>query len=155
MKMLLILGKNFQKIALVCYFTRKLELVPNILRQIVDKSLKQQSTVPRIFLKILEANLNSSKICESKKYVKGCFALSRLLVTDFLLFNVLFQSSVKMFKVPGFQVLGSWVLDPGVPGPVSRVPSSGFPRSGSWILGSLILGPGCWGPGSRILYPES
>ena len=31
----------------------------------LDESLKQKSTVPRIFLKILEANLNPRKICES------------------------------------------------------------------------------------------
>ena len=79
--------------------------------------------------------------------MKGLFALSRLLVTDFLLFNVLFQSSVKMFKVPGFQVLGSWVLGPGVPGPVPWIPSSGFLKPDSRVLGSLVLGHGCWGPG--------
>ena len=45
-----------------------------------------------------------------EKYVKGCFALSRLLVSDFLLFNVLFWSSMKKFKVLGSQILESWVL---------------------------------------------
>ena len=35
------------------------------------KSSKQKSTVPRIFLKTLETNLNSRKICESKNILKG------------------------------------------------------------------------------------
>ena len=47
-----------------------------------------------------------------EKYVKEYFALSRLLVSDFLLFNVLFWSSIKKFKVPGSQILESWVLGP-------------------------------------------
>ena len=48
-----------------------------------------------------------------EKYVKGYFALSHLLVSDFLLFNVLFWSSTKKFKVLGSQILESWVQSPG------------------------------------------
>ena len=64
-----------------------------------------------------------------EKYVKGYFALSRLLVSDFLLFNILFWSSIKKFKVPGSQILESWVLGLG----------SWVPGSRSWVLG-----PGSW-----------
>ena len=55
-----------------------------------------------------------------EKYVNGYFVLLHLLVSDLLLFNVLFWSSVKKFKVPGSWRPESWVSDPGVPG------------SGSW-----------------------
>ena len=60
---------------------------------------------------------------KKEKYGKGYFVLSRLLVSDFLLLNVLFWSSVKKFKVPDFEVLslGSWVF-----GLESQVPESGF-----------------------------
>ena len=59
-----------------------------------------------------------------EKYVKGYFALSRLLVSDFLLFKVLFWSSIKKFKVPGSQILESWFQDPG----------SWVLRPRSWVL---------------------
>ena len=59
-----------------------------------------------------------------EKYVKGCFALSCLLVSDFLIFNVLFWSSIKKFKVQGSQILESWVLGP----------ESGALSLGSWVL---------------------
>ena len=70
-----------------------------------------------------------------EKYVKGYFAFSRLLVSDSLIFNVLFWSSVKNFKVPGSQILESWVLCPE----------------------SRILSPGSWvvDPVSRIQSPGS
>ena len=60
------------------------------------------------------------------KYVKGCFALSRLL-KRFLTFQRLNLKLIKNFKVPGSQVvcLGSW-------GP------------GSWVPDSRVLGPGSW-----------
>ena len=73
-----------------------------------------------------------------EKYVKEYFTLSRLLVSDFLLFNVLFWSSIKKFKVLGSQILESWILDLEFqdPGPRSWIPG---PRSwvsgpGSWVL---------------------
>ena len=68
-----------------------------------------------------------------EKRVKGQFALSRLLVTDFLLLSVLFWSwsSIKKFKVSGSQILESWV-----PGPRS------------YVLGP---GPQVLGPGSQVL----
>ena len=53
-----------------------------------------------------------------EKYVKGYFALSCLLVSDFLLFNVLFWNSIKKFKVLGSQILESWSW---VPSPESQV----------------------------------
>ena len=58
-----------------------------------------------------------------EKYVKGYFALSRLLVSDFLLFNVLFWSSIKKFRGPRFWSLESWVLglEFQIPGPEIRV----------------------------------
>ena len=68
-----------------------------------------------------------------EKYVKGYFALSRLLVSDFLLFNILFWSLIKKFKVLGSQILESWVLD----------------------LESQVPGPKNLGPGSRVLGPGS
>ena len=57
--------------------------------------------------------------------LKGYFALSRSLVSDLLLFNVLFSSSIKKFKVLGSQILESWVLSlrSWVPGP------------STWVLG--------------------
>ena len=66
-----------------------------------------------------------------EKYVEGYLALSRLLVSDFLLSNVLFWSSIKKFKVPGTQILESWVPGPGsqVLGPVTQVSGPG-----SWVL---------------------
>ena len=85
--------------------------------------------------------------------LKGYFALSRLLVSDFLLFNVLFWSSTKSSKsgCPRFWSSGSWVL-----GLESQVPD---PGPGSWVLGpkSRVLGPGSWvpGPESRVLGPGS
>ena len=85
-----------------------------------------------------------------EKYVKRYFALSRLLVSDFLLFKVLFWSSIKKFKVPGSQILEPWVLSLGcwVPGPRSWVHGSGFwvPGLGSWFLrpGSWVSSPGFW-----------
>ena len=59
--------------------------------------------------------------------LKGYFELSRLLVSDLLIFNVLFWSSIKKFKVQGSQILESWVLS-----------------FGSWVSGSRfrVLGPG-------------
>ena len=69
-----------------------------------------------------------------EKYVKVYFVLSRLLVSDFLLFNLLFWSSIKKFEVPGSQILESWVL-----------------RFWSWVPGfrSQDLGPGFWILGLR------
>ena len=68
--------------------------------------------------------------------LKGYSALSRSLVSDFLLFNVLFSSSIKKFKVMGSQILESWVLSLGswVPGP------------STWVLGPKfwVLGLGSW-----------
>ena len=57
------------------------------------------------------------------KYVKECFALSRLLLSDFLLFNVLIWSLIKNFEVSGCEVLGPGpcVLGFRVPDPESRV----------------------------------
>ena len=57
------------------------------------------------------------------KYVKGCFALSRLLWSDLLFFNVLIWSSIKNFEVSGSEVLGpgSCVLGFRVLDPESRV----------------------------------
>ena len=74
------------------------------------------------------------------KYVKGYFALSRLLVSDFLLFNILFLKFNKKVQSSGVPDCG--VLDPEawIPGPGSWVPGHG-----SWILG----------PGSWILDPRS
>ena len=81
--------------------------------------------------------------------LKGYFTLSRLLVSDFLLFNVLFWSSIKKFKVPGSQILESWVLSLGswVPGPRSWVAGPG-----SWVS---VAGPRSWvsGPGPQVLGP--
>ena len=86
----------------------------------LDKSLKQKSTVPRIFLKISERNFNLRKICESKNMWKGALRYHVYsLVSDFLLFNVLFWSSIKKFKVQGLKF---WDLESWVPGP------------GSWLL---------------------
>ena len=84
-----------------------------------------------------------------EKYVKVYFALSRLFVSDFLLFNVLFWSSIKVQNpgVPDFGVLGpkSWVLSL----------SSQIPQPGSLVpgLGSCVSGPGFRvpGPGSWVL----
>ena len=84
-----------------------------------------------------------------EKYVKGYFALSRLLVSDFLLFNVLFWSSIKVQNpgVPDFGVLGSesWVLSPRSRDmdPVSRVPGPW-----SWVLGPGSRVPRVWVLGS-------
>ena len=71
-----------------------------------------------------------------EKYVKEYFALSRLLVSDFLLLNVLFWSgsSIKKFKVPGSQILQSWVLGLESHNPVPGTPVLG-PGSGSQVLG--------------------
>ena len=63
-----------------------------------------------------------------ENFLKGYFVLSSLLVSDFLLFNVLFWSPIKKFNVLGSQILESWVLGPR-----------------SWILG----------PGSCVPGPES
>ena len=67
---------------------------------IVDKSIKKKSRLPRIFLKIKKkTNLDSRKnqiIFISEKYVKGYYVLLRLLISDFLLFKVLFWSSIKV-----------------------------------------------------------
>ena len=85
-----------------------------------------------------------------EKNVKLYFVLSRLAVSDFWLFNVLFWSLVKKFKVLGSHILESWVLgpEPFVLGPTSHV---SWPRS--WVLdpdsrvfrpSSQVLGPGSW-----------
>ena len=51
------------------------------------------------------------KLCHAVTLLlKGYFALSLLLVSDFLLFKVLFWCSRKKFKVLGSQILESWVL---------------------------------------------
>ena len=62
--------------------------------------------------------------------MKGCFAISRLLVSDFLIFNVFFlkfNKKAQSSRVQGFGVLspGSWEPGPGDPG--SWVPGSGDP----------------------------
>ena len=83
--------------------------------------------------------------------IKGYFALSRLLVSNFLLFNVLFWSSIKKSWGPRFWSPGSWVL-----GLESQVPCPGswVPVPGSWVLGlwSRVPGPGSWVsvPGSWV-----
>ena len=79
--------------------------------------------------------------------MKGCFALSHLLVSYFLLFSVLFGSSLKKFKVSGSQVLGheSWVLGPGILGLRSWVPGPRF-----WVLGPGFSGSGSWALGLRV-----
>ena len=75
-----------------------------------------------------------------EKYVKGYFALSRLLVSEFLLFNVFQRPGVPDFGVVGPE---AWVLSPKsrVLGPGSWVLllDYGLPRSwvsdpGSWVL---------------------
>ena len=73
-----------------------------------------------------------------EKYVKGYFALSHLLVSYFLLFNVLFWSSIKKFWGRRFWSLKSWVLSLGsqAPGPGTQALGPGF-----WVLS---LGPGFW-----------
>ena len=78
----------------------------------------------------------------SEKYVKGYFVLSRSFISDFLLFNVLFRSSLKKFKVLGSQILEFWVLSLGswVPGPRSRVLG----------LGSRVLSTEPWVTGLRF-----
>ena len=60
-----------------------------------------------------------------EKYVKEYFVLSCLLVSDFVLLNDLFWSSIKTFKVPGSKVFGPWVLG-----------------AGSQVLGSWVADPG-------------
>ena len=91
-----------------------------------------------------------------EKYVKVYFVLSSLLVSDFLLFNVLSWSSIKKFKVLGSQILESWIL-----GPESLVLSTRSQVLGpkSWVLGPgcMVLGLTSWvlGPGSWVLGPES
>ena len=92
------------------------------------------------------------KLCHAVALLlKGYFALSRLLVSDFLLFNVLFWSSIKKFKVLGSQILESWVLSLGswVPGPRSQVPSSGSRVTGPV---SQVLDPGSGFPGPGSLF---
>ena len=68
--------------------------------------------------------------------LKGCFALSRLLLSDFLLFNVLF-----LIFIMGSQILRSGVLslESWVPEPEFRAlgPRSWVPGLGYWVL---ILG---------------
>ena len=126
-------------------------------RSIKQKSylevLKQKSRVLVIFLKIYETNLNSRK---KSSNLKGYFVLSSLLVSDFLLCNVLFWSSIKNFKVPGSQILESWVLGPefGVWSPRSQDPGL---ESCALGPGSWVLGPGSWilDPGSWVLDPQS
>ena len=75
-----------------------------------------------------------------EKYVKGYFALSRLLVSDFLLFNILFLKFNK-------KVQSSGVPDCGVLDPEAWILS---PRSQVSGPGSQVMGPGSWvlGPGS-------
>ena len=105
-----------------------------------------------------------------EKYVKRYFALSHLLVNDFLLFNVLFWSSIKKFKLPRSQNLESWVLGSEfwVLSPRSYVPEPEFcvlghrsrvSSPGSQVLGhkSHVLGSESWvlGPRSLVLGVES
>ena len=63
-----------------------------------------------------------------EKNVKEYFVLSRLAVNDFWLFNVLFWSLVKKFRVLASHILESWVLgpEPFVLSPMSYV---SLPRS--------------------------
>ena len=85
----------------------------------LDKSLKQTSTVARIFMKVSETNRNSRKICESKNMRESV----PLLVSDFLLFKVFvskFNKKAQSPNVPNFGVLSPvswapvyWVLSPG------------------------------------------
>ena len=90
-------------------------------------------------------NLYEGKMC------KGIFWVSCLLASDFLLFNVLFWSSIKKFKVLGSQVLESYVS-----GPETLVSSPGTQNPvmdpGSRLLGprSRILDPGSWIPGPHF-----
>ena len=107
-------------------------------RSHLDKSLKQKSRVPKIILKISETNLNSKKnpiIFMREKYVRVCFSLSHLPVSEFLLFHVLFWSSINKSKSRG----------PRFCGPESRI-------YGSWVLspGFQILGPGILSPHFRL-----
>ena len=86
-----------------------------------------------------------------EKYVKGYFALSRLLVSDlrYQRFILKFNKKVRSPGVPDFGVLSpeAWVLSPR-----SRSKDLG---SGSWVShpGSRVLNPGSWvpSPGSWIL----
>ena len=77
-------------------------------------------------------------LCHVALLIKKYFALSRLLITDFLLFNVFF----KIF-ILGSQILGSWLLSlqSWVQGP------------SSWVLGLVywVLSPGVFGHGSWVL----
>ena len=93
----------------------------------LDKSLKQKSTVARIFMKVSETNRNSRKIWESKNMRESV----PLLVSDFLLFKVFvskFNKKAQSPNVPNFGVLS----------PVSWAPVY-------WVLS----------PGSRVLDPKS
>ena len=105
------------------------------------KILKQNPGYPESWWKFMKQTLTQEKKSNNLyegKCIKRNFALSRLLVSDFLLFNALFWSSIKKFKVPGCHILESLV-----PGPGSWVPSPGF-----WVLN---LGSWVTGPGSQVL----
>ena len=82
-----------------------------------------------------------------EKYVKGYFALSRLLVSEFLLFNVFQRPGVPDFGVVGPE---AWVLSPKsrVLGPYFRLCPPRVLGTGSWVL---LLDYGL--PRSRVLGP--
>lgn len=106
-----------------------------------------------------------------EKYVNGYFALSCLIVNDFLLFKVLFSKSnkkVQSAEVTGVLIAGSFrVLSSRsrVSGPGFWVPSSGIPSHrvldpGYWVLGCWVLGPqsqvhspGFQGPSTWVQSP--
>ena len=84
-----------------------------------------------------------------EKCKKGYFALSRLLLSDFLLFDILFWRLI----------LGSQNLESSIPGPESWVlsPRSWVPGVWSWVLSPpfLLLNLESWVscPGSCVLNP--
>lgn len=99
-----------------------------------------------------------------EKYVNGYFALSCLIINDFLLFKVLFSKfnkKVQSAEVIGVLIAGSFgVLSSRfrVSGPGFWVLSSGIPSHRVWgpgVLGSWFLSPRSIVPDSRIPVPGS
>ena len=102
----------------------------------LDKSLKQKSTVARIFVKVSETNRNSRKIYESKNIWK-CPLRYHMYFKWFLTFQRFILKVNKKAQSP--KVLGCGILSPGswghrVPGSVSWLPGLGVPDPG-------VLGP--------------
>ena len=95
----------------------------------LDKSLKQKSTVRRIFLKIAETNLTREKYAKVKIFERVLcvitFTCKRFLT--FQCFILKFNRKVQSPRVPSFGVLS---------------------------LGSRVLGPGVLRPGSQLLGPH-